>query len=221
MFDRHLPARYQGDAPRVVRKPDGSDVWVWRGQQIPNIGLNAVVGRPPEEYGMEPTSFDQLRPGCYDVNERIRDMNANGVLASMCFPSFPAFCGSCSRAADDKDLAIVMLQAYNDWHIDEWCGSHPGRFIPLALPAIWDPEADGGRGAARGEEGLPRGQFSENPEKLGLPERAQPALGSRSGAPAPTPGPSSASTSARAPAWLHVDGRARRRDDHGDSRSTS
>ncbi len=84
MFDRHLPARYRDEAPRVVRKSDGSDVWVWRGQQIPNIGLNAVVGRPPEEYGMEPTSFEQLRPGCYDVHERIRDMNANGVLASMC-----------------------------------------------------------------------------------------------------------------------------------------
>ena len=33
------------------------------------------------------------------------------------------------------------MQAYNDWHIDEWCGAHPGRFIPMALPAIWDAEA--------------------------------------------------------------------------------
>ena len=34
-----------------------------------------------------------------------------------------------------------MTQAYNDWHIDEWAASHPGRFIPLAIPPVWDPEA--------------------------------------------------------------------------------
>ena len=32
-----------------------------------------------------------------------------------------------------------MLQAYNDWHIDEWCAAYPGRFIPLALAPMWDP----------------------------------------------------------------------------------
>ena len=114
MFENHLSPEWKSQAPHVVHKSDGSDVWVFQGAQIPNIGLNAVVGRPPEEYGMEPTSFDQLRPGCYDVNERIRDMNANGVLASMCFPSFPSFTGNLFARCDDKDLALVMLRAYND-----------------------------------------------------------------------------------------------------------
>jgi hypothetical protein len=27
----------------------------------------------------------------YDVHERIRDMNRNGILASMCFPTFTGF----------------------------------------------------------------------------------------------------------------------------------
>jgi hypothetical protein len=39
----------------------------------------------------------------------------------------------------DKDLALIMTQAYNDWHIDEWAASYPGRFIPLAIPPVWDP----------------------------------------------------------------------------------
>ena len=68
MFAQHVPAQYKAQAPRVVRKPDGCDVWVWQGEQIPNVALNAVVGRPPEEYGMEPTSFDQLRPGTYNIH---------------------------------------------------------------------------------------------------------------------------------------------------------
>jgi predicted TIM-barrel fold metal-dependent hydrolase len=169
LFDQHLPARFKEHAPRVVRKSDGSDVWVYQGQQIPNIGLNAVVGRPPEEYGMEPTCFEQLRPGCYDIHERIRDMNANGVLASMCFPSFPSFSGVLFARTEDKEVALAMLQAYNDWHIDEWCGTYPGRFIPLSLPPIWDAQlmADEVRRVAK--KGCHAVSFTENPEKLGYP----------------------------------------------------
>ena len=169
MFRQHLPVQYRDQAPRVVHRSDGSDVWLWGDRQIPNIGLNAVAGRVPEEYGVEPTAFEQLRPGCYDVNERVRDMNANGVLASMCFPSFPGFCGTLFAGAEDKALAHVMLQAYNDWHIDEWCGTHPGRFIPLSLPPLWDPKlmADEVRRVAA--KGCHAVSFSENPEKLGLP----------------------------------------------------
>ena len=66
-------------------------------RSIPNIGLNAVAGRPKEEYGIEPTAFDEMRPGCYDIDERVKDMNAGGVLGSMCFPSFPGFSGPAVR----------------------------------------------------------------------------------------------------------------------------
>ena len=106
LFEHHLPAAWKARAPRVVRKKDGSDVWVFEGQQLPNIGLNAVVGRPPEEYGIEPTSFEQLRPGTWNVHERIRDMNANGVLASLCFPSFPGFCGALWARTKDKGVSL-------------------------------------------------------------------------------------------------------------------
>ncbi len=74
VFDNHLDAKYKDRAPKLVEKQDGTQVWVFEGRQLPNIGLNAVVGRVPEEYGMEPTAYDQMRPGCYDVHERVRDM---------------------------------------------------------------------------------------------------------------------------------------------------
>ena len=141
------------------------------------MALNAVAGRPPEEYGIEPTSFDQLRPGCYDIDERVKDMDANGVLGSLCFPSFPQFCGQLFARTEDKDVALAMVRAYNDWHIDEWCGTHPGRFIPCSLPAIWDPEvlaAEVRRTAAKGAHAV---TFSENPSKLGLAEHPLRPLG--------------------------------------------
>ncbi len=169
LFEGRLPARYADAAPKVERRPDGSDVWVFNGSVIPNIGLNAVAGRPKEEYGIEPTAFDEMRPGCYDVHERVKDMNAGGVLGSMCFPSFPGFSGRLFAACEDKELALAVLRAYNDWHIDEWCGSYPGRFIPMALPVLWDPElaaAEVRRVAAKGCHSI---TFTENPAALGYP----------------------------------------------------
>ena len=90
---------------------------------------------------MDPTTFAEMRPGAYDIHERIRDMNRNGILASMCFPTFAGFSARTFQEAKDKDLALVMLHAYNDWHIDEWCTAYPGRFIPLAIGPVWDLDA--------------------------------------------------------------------------------
>ena len=169
MFDGLLPAKYQDKAPKLVRREDGTDVWQYDGNQIPNVGLNAVVGRPPEEYGIEPTSLDDMRVGCYDVHERVRDMSVNGVLGSMCFPSFPQFCGQLFARREDKDEARAMVQAYNDWHIDRWCGAEPGRFIPLSIPVIWDPELGAEEIHRVAKKGCHAVTFSENPEKLGWP----------------------------------------------------
>ena len=169
VFEGRLPERYRDVAPRLVRKDDGTDVWLYEGREIPNIGLNAVAGRPPEEYGMEPTSFDEIREGCHDIHARVRDMDANGVLGSMCFSSFPNLCGQLFARSKDKDAALAIVHAYNDWHVDDWCGTYPGRFIPLALPPLWDPGAMADEVHRMAAKGCHAVSFSENPAKLRLP----------------------------------------------------
>src|SRR5258708_9032180 len=112
MFSKHIPARYADLAPKVVRRDDGSDVWVFNGAVIPNIGLNAVAGRPKEEYGIEPTAFDEIRPGCYDIHERIKDMNAGGILASINFPAFPGFARPLVPPREPQHHPLALPPAY-------------------------------------------------------------------------------------------------------------
>jgi hypothetical protein len=169
LFDAHLPEKWKEFAPKLVHRADGTDAWVYEGAEIPNIGLNAVAGKPPEEYGIEPTALDEIRKGCWDIHERVNDMNRNGVLGSMCFPSFVQFCGQLFSRSKDLDMGLNLLRAYNDWHIDEWCGTYPGRFIPLSIPPIWDPQLmadEVHRVAAKGCHAV---TFSEDPAKLGWP----------------------------------------------------
>jgi predicted TIM-barrel fold metal-dependent hydrolase len=169
MFDAHIPAKYKDRAPKIKEDESGGQYWEFEGQRAQNMGLNAVAGCPPEEYGLNPLRFDQMRPGCYDINERIRDMNANGVLGSINFPTFVHFCGQLFLRAQDKDLALNCVRAYNDWHIDEWAGSYPDRIIPLSIMPLWDPQLMADEIRRTAAKGCHAVTFSENPEKLGLP----------------------------------------------------
>jgi predicted TIM-barrel fold metal-dependent hydrolase len=168
LFVNHLPQRYLDRAPKLLRNDEGSDVWTFGPLVLETAALNAVAGRPKEEYGMEPQSLDEVRPGCYDVHERVKDMDAGGVLASMNFPSFPTFTGR-TLECDDLELSQALIKAYNDWHIDEWCGSHPGRFIPMAVPLMWDPELTAAEIRRCAEKGCHSLSFTENPAALGHP----------------------------------------------------
>ena len=90
-----------------------------------------------------------------------------GLLGSMCFEIVTGFTGQLFARPDDKDLGRALLQAYNDWHIEEWCGTHPGRFIPLATPPIWNPTWMAEEMYRVSKKGVHAVTFSENPSKLG------------------------------------------------------
>lgn len=169
LFEGRLSKKAAERAPFIETLDNGREVWMFEGHALPNVGLNAVAGRVKEEYGLDPLAFSEMRPGCYDIHERIRDMNVNGVLGSLNFPSLTGFCGQLFSTCEDLDIGLELLQAYNDWHVEEWCGTYPGRMIPLAVPPLWDPQlmaAEVRRMAAKGCHAV---TFSENPAKLKLP----------------------------------------------------
>jgi hypothetical protein len=166
MFDNHVPAKYRDLVPKVVRE-DGVDQWVFGGEKtFTPFGMAATVGWPKEEWGFNPASYTELRPGCFDVHERVRDMNANGVLASMNFPTMAGFNARTFSEAGNRDAALVALRAYNDWAIDEWAGAYPGRFIPLGLVPMWDPELAAEEVRRVGKKGCRSISFLETPHVL-------------------------------------------------------
>lgn len=163
-----LPARFQEAGPKVV-EVDGNELWSFEGRLSPTIGLNAVAGKDPKDFGLEPTRYADMLPGCYDVSARLADMDLDGIHAQMCFPSFPGFAGSTFFAAEDKELATACVQAWNDFIIDEWCAAAPDRFIPMVMVPFWDVEASVAevqRTAAKGAKAI---TFTEAPHRLGLP----------------------------------------------------
>jgi predicted TIM-barrel fold metal-dependent hydrolase len=194
LWSSRLPAKYQDIGPRVVRDrarfsfeggvfsyekgvPDGEwcDWWLYDELVYPFPKLSAAIGF--DELDVTPTTFDEIRPGCWKQKERLEDMTANHVEASICFPNtLPRFCGQTfyeqgvKREGGDPELARLCVEAYNDWMIDEWCaGEGRGRLIPLTMIPLWDPVMAADeiqRSAAKGSHAV---AFSENPHPLGLP----------------------------------------------------
>jgi predicted TIM-barrel fold metal-dependent hydrolase len=169
MWDGRVPKKYADRAPRLVLQDDGTEAWEYEGKRSSNAGLNAVAGRPPEDYGFDAQALADMRRACYDVHERVRDMSANGVLAALNFPSWAGFAAGQFTRTDDKVMALALLQAYNDWHVEDWCGSYPDRFIPLGILPVWDPAAMAAEVHRLSAKGCHAVSFAENPVPLGLP----------------------------------------------------
>lgn len=170
LFDGRMPAALAERAPRVRETPEGSQFWEFEGRQYPNVGLNAVVGRPRHQWSMEPARFDEMRPGCHDIDARVADMDLAGIWASLCFPSLVAgFCGAVFSGADDKELGLACTRAWNRWHHEVWAGTHPDRIIPLQIPWLDDVGVAADEVRANAALGFRAISFPEFPAQLGYP----------------------------------------------------
>lgn len=168
-FTSHIAAKYKDQAPKVITLENGQERWVLEGKLRATVGSSAVAGRSREERHLEPANFSHIRKGCYDADARVDDQNANGVLASTNFSTFAGFAGEQFLRGEDMDLMHACVQAYNDWHLEDWAGSHPGRFIPVTFAPLWDADLAVKEIRRTAKKGTKAFCFPENSCNFGLP----------------------------------------------------
>ena len=156
IWENHLPAQYQDEAPKLVKDADGGDAWLIPGSGTPDpIGLTATPGMPWDQFRWTGVTYDEARPGCYRGADRLKDMDLDGVDAEVIFP--PQRTIGHWLGHDDEDASLAGIQAYNDFLLDEFCAPDPTRLIGMAqMPALGiDSAVDGLRKAkARGFKGV-------------------------------------------------------------------
>ena len=169
-FEGRLPSHLQDRAPRIIETEEGHEVWEFDGEIFFQVGLNAVVGRPREDWLVEPTRFDEMRPGCHDPDARVADMDINGIWASVNFPSqISGFCGSVFSRCSDPELGLAAARAWNDWFHDEWFSSHPNRLIPAGITYLGDAEQAAEEIRRNADRGFVAVSLPEQPHRIGLP----------------------------------------------------
>jgi predicted TIM-barrel fold metal-dependent hydrolase len=189
VWTSRLPSKLRDKGPHVRRERGvlgdtlkGLDGWVTGGDDAPwadvfyyeDLRQPLLRGFAAAGYRdmpiSSPMTYDDVHPGAWQRDARLAVLEENHTDASLCFPNVCRFCGQIFLERKDKEVALLSLQAYNDWMIDEWCGSErPARLIPLTLVPLWDPDlaaAEVRRCAAKGAHAM---SFPESPPGLGLP----------------------------------------------------
>jgi predicted TIM-barrel fold metal-dependent hydrolase len=168
MFDGRLSAKFKDGAP-TVEHIDGCTWWNIDGNRVPVLMANGGAGRPMSEWHYGAADQKDFRGAVCDPKARVLDMDQGGVWASLCFGSITwGFAGTRFSKFNDPELGYACLQAYNDWHFEEWVGAAPDRYIPCQLTFLADPELAAKEIYRNAERGFHAVSFSENPEGLGF-----------------------------------------------------
>ena len=181
MFEGRVPAKFAEHAPRVVVDEDGGQAVALRRAGEPEH--RAGRGRRPPDRGVH------LRPGAlrrdaarqlghprphprHGPRRRVRvgelplgDARASAVIG-------------CSSASAIPSSRSAVVRPSNDWHLEDWAGAYPDRFIPCQIPWLLDPEVAAEeirRNAARGFKAV---SFRRTPSHSAC-RRSTPATGIR------------------------------------------
>lgn len=132
MWEKYLEAKYKSRAPRMIRDTDGEYRLLLEGELQPkprgrSIGFN-WRGLSPDW----PMSPEQLQRG-QDPQQRLADMDLEGIDVSVGFPTFGLALGS----IEDVDFARACHEAYNNW-LSDYCSVRPDRLKGAAAIPLQD-----------------------------------------------------------------------------------
>ena len=170
LFNRYLPQKLRAGGPQIVETGNGAEVWEFEGQIYSQVGMNAVAGRRKDTVKLEPFRFEHMRPGCYDIEARVRDMDIGGIWASVNFPSsITGFCGRVFFNAKDRQVGLACIEAWNNWLFQEWHQAYPERIVPMGITYLADSEWAVRELHRMADLGFTSVTLPERPHAIGLP----------------------------------------------------
>jgi len=124
-------------APTVRRDADGNDWWYVDGHRTNSFAGGTQTGRRfvDADSLVLADVFDNVRPGAYDPDLYVSENLADGVTASVLFPTQQLQ----HYAVRNTTLVNATCVAYNDW-LAEFCATAPGRLRGIAALNVDDVE---------------------------------------------------------------------------------
>ena len=129
-WSARVPAALRDRAPKVVRRDDG-DFWSFNdGESMRPVGLTATAGRSFLDYAPVGARYETMRPGSFDTEARLADMDLDGIWLQVLYPSVTLF--GAKVYGSDRELQLACVRAYNDW-LAEFCADSDGRLVGQAI----------------------------------------------------------------------------------------
>ncbi len=130
LWTSRMPSQLRDRAPHVVSRADG-DWWYCDGHKVAGTAPGSQTGRRFEDPDAltRTDRFSHIRLGGYIPDERIKDMDLDGVAAEVVYPTVGFLL---YNMIPDRPLLSACFSAYNDWMAD-FCNAYPSRLKGVAL----------------------------------------------------------------------------------------
>lgn len=171
LWTSRVPARMRDAVPRIQIDKRGRNMWYIGDQPVAKLGMSATAG--VGDIKKPPNGYDEMHPGAYDADARLKYMDEIGIWAMVMYPNVGGFGNQAFLKLGDLELMLTCVQAYNDWQT-EWASADPRRLLPITSTPFWDVDAAAAevrRCAAMGHRGI---LFTGEPQSLGQPVLGDP-----------------------------------------------
>jgi predicted TIM-barrel fold metal-dependent hydrolase len=134
---KSVPEKFRDRAPRVVRV-DGLDRWMIGDKDFGSLGGNVIAKNKDKLLGrLSHRTYDEIHPGSFQVKPRLEQMDETGIWAQICFQNGGLTQAGSLLALGDIDLAMFVIQRFNDACAERQQESG-GRINCMATLPYWD-----------------------------------------------------------------------------------
>jgi predicted TIM-barrel fold metal-dependent hydrolase len=168
LFTARAPARLKDRVP-YVRRVNGVDRWAVGERDFGSIGGNVIRADNNKLLGrLAFPTLEEGHAGAWSTKARLQAMDDMGVYAQICYHNSGVTQAGSLMALNDPELALAVIQIYNDAALERQKESGERLFTLAHLP-LWDQAAMEAEARRCIDMGLKGFVLPDTPERLGIP----------------------------------------------------
>ena len=165
LWTANAPAGMKDKMPHVKRIDD-SDQWFVGDRHFGSLGGNVIAKNRNKLLGrLAFRTYDEIDPGSYEVQARLKAMDDMGVWAQICFQNGGVTQAGSLVALNDEPLAIAITQIFNDACINRAKESNDRINCMGTLP-YWDKDIMNKEMRRMADMGIRGVVLPDRPERL-------------------------------------------------------
>ncbi|WP_434404100.1 amidohydrolase family protein [Sphingobium sp. DN12] len=169
LFTSRAPAKYKAKVPYVKQDADGVERWYVGDRNFGSMGGNVIRADNNKLLGrLAFPKLAQAHPGGHLIKERLQAMDDMGIYAQIGFQNSGVTQAGSLMSLGDPDLAVAIIQMYNDASAEYQQVSGERIFNMAHLP-FWDQKAMETEARRCVDMGLRGFVLPDTPERVGVP----------------------------------------------------
>ena len=169
LFTSRAPAALKDKVPYLKRCDDGVDRWFVGDRNFGSVGGNVIRKDNNKLLGrLSFPTLEEAHPGGWEMPARLQAMDDMGVYAQICYQNSGVTQAGSLMSLNDPDLALSIIQIYNDASAEYQDVSGQRIFNMIHLP-YWDQKALETEARRCIDMGLKGFVVPDTPERVGVP----------------------------------------------------